>query len=493
MKQRTAFRIVMLACITIMIAGLLAQNLASSAAARATSETAQAREQKEEVNGSFSIQVLDRGVWKAAGTLSYGRNIVQKQLDVAGLGGLGQTQVRIAHTGPTAAHIDQVLLGSAAPEQVEGAAEPPALALKKLASRDYDVVDAQHRSFVLHFADTDGGTPPTLSLSARIEPEHIPQDPFQFPGVNTFKEVEKFVFYSYALNSNRGTLTLNGELNDEELGTPFFKEYSVPGTGHPPADTCGWVFNDDHYLYVAIDFASDNTMDGTKDYAAVYVRTDKGVRTFKVSVPEQEWGTPGFTYTPRVAYQHKVYEFRIPLEDMGLSRASNSVSLELGFAAYGTSAPSMTTNPATNVGSASATLNGVAAHGGNNVVGVWFEWGTTSGGPYPNTHSLIPPDPNITSGSRTFTYDVTGLSSNTTYYYRIGGEDAYHSPNYGAEQSFTTGGDVGGLAFFVDEEASPQQPGIPPVGVALALVAGLLTVSGGVWLAQRKRNQKHQD
>jgi uncharacterized GH25 family protein len=68
----------MLACITIMIAGLLAQNLASSAAARATSETAQAREQKEEVNGSFSIQVLDRGVWKAAGTLSYGRNIWTK-------------------------------------------------------------------------------------------------------------------------------------------------------------------------------------------------------------------------------------------------------------------------------------------------------------------------------------------------------------------------------------------------------------------------------
>ena len=47
---------------------------------------------------------------------------------------------------------------------------------------------------------------------------------------------------------------------------------------------------------------ADNTMDGGKDYAKVYVNTPEGLRMFKASVPEQRWGRPGFTYTERVAY-----------------------------------------------------------------------------------------------------------------------------------------------------------------------------------------------
>jgi len=33
---------------------------------------------------------------------------------------------------------------------------------------------------------------------------------------------EGSVFYTYRLGANEGTLTLDGELNDEELGRPFF-------------------------------------------------------------------------------------------------------------------------------------------------------------------------------------------------------------------------------------------------------------------------------
>jgi hypothetical protein len=58
------------------------------------------------------------------------------------------------------------------------------------------------------------------------------------------------------------------------------------------------------------------------------------VREFRVNVADTRWGEPRFTYTPRVRYQHKVYDFVIPLSEFGDAR-----SLDLAFAAYGTAAP----------------------------------------------------------------------------------------------------------------------------------------------------------
>lgn len=121
--------------------------------------------------------------------------------------------------------------------------------------------------------------------------------------------------------------------------TPFFKEYSVTGTGHPSGFTYGWVRNDTQSLYVTIDFTPDDTMDGDKDYARVYVKTERGIRDFKVSVPETKWGRPDFTYTDKVAYQHKVYDFAIPLEEIGVKDLDTQRELLLAFAAYGTAGP----------------------------------------------------------------------------------------------------------------------------------------------------------
>lgn len=63
-----------------------------------------------------------------------------------------------------------------------------------------------------------------------------------------------------------------------------------------------------------------------------------GVKEFKVSVPEAKWGITGFTYTDKVKCQHKVYEFKIPLEDAGMDTLQPGDKLELAFAAYGTMA-----------------------------------------------------------------------------------------------------------------------------------------------------------
>jgi len=69
-----------------------------------------------------------------------------------------------------------------------------------------------------------------------------------------------------------------------------------------------------------MDFTSDNTMDGNEDYTKVYVKTADGLKEFKASMNERKWGVPGFTFTDRVSYQHKVYEYAIPLHELGIGR-----------------------------------------------------------------------------------------------------------------------------------------------------------------------------
>ena len=56
-------------------------------------------------------------------------------------------------------------------------------------------------------------------------------------------------------------------------------------------------------------------------------------------MPETKWGNADFTYTDKVPYQHKVYEFAIPLKEIGITDSKNADELKLAFAAYGTAAP----------------------------------------------------------------------------------------------------------------------------------------------------------
>jgi uncharacterized delta-60 repeat protein/uncharacterized repeat protein (TIGR01451 family) len=291
-----------------------------------------------EYNGEFVVAVLVDGVWQEVGGLGYDQFPAEERLGLDGLDLAGEVKIRVGHAGDTAAHIDSILLDGRPPHSVLGASEDTALALKKLASRDCDLIDAQGRVLVLTFDAQAGAS--VFSLVARIDPEHIPETPYQFPLENLYETMsEDSAFYTYIWDSQPGTLEVDGDINDEDLRTPFFKEFIEPGTGHPSAFIYGWVWNDDQRLYVAIDFVSDNTMDGDADYTTVYVKVPAGLRAFKVSVPEQTWGLPGFVYTERAVYQHKVYEFAIPLAEIGLAAPESGQPLDLAFAAYGTAGP----------------------------------------------------------------------------------------------------------------------------------------------------------
>ena len=283
--------------------------------------------EKMKPNGEFIVYVHKDNAWEKAGSLPYDRFFREKEINLSSqlpvAGSQGEVRIRIVQKGGGAAHIDSVFLGAAAPREVKGVED----GLKKLSKKDFDVIDAFKKEMELAFpAKTKSRT---LKLTARVEATEISKTPFQFPASNLYRDMSLHSeFYSYKLNSG-----------DVDKSKPFFKEFSRTGSGHPSGFTYGWVRNDKDNLYVTIDFTPDNTMDGGKDYAKVYVKTGSGLKEFKVSVPETKWGTPQFRYTDRVSYQHKVYDFKIPFKEIGLNDARNAKELKLAFAAYGTAAP----------------------------------------------------------------------------------------------------------------------------------------------------------
>lgn len=243
----------------------------------------------------------------------------------------GPTRVRLTRRGGGLAHLDAIDLDDAELIAAEG------VELDLATGRDHDVADISEGSTVLTFDGSRDSAPVVLRLVARIEPEVIAKVPFVYPRQNTHHPVSpRSAFFSYALESAASEpWRLDGSLASESLGAPFLRDGSIPvASGHPNAPFFAWVRHDDDSLYVAFDFAADNTMDGLADYAKVHVRHDGRVHTFDVDVEAQRWGQPGFERTDRAAYRHKVYEFEIPFAAFGGS--SSEPRVELAFEAYGT-------------------------------------------------------------------------------------------------------------------------------------------------------------
>ena len=283
----------------------------------------------------FVVAVRTADGWRDAAALTYDQFLTEQRIDLSSFSLAHPVQVRVTHAGDTASHVDRALLGDQAPATVEGTNEEAALALRKLARRDNDLIDVQGKTVTLTYARVPQDA--IFSLVARMEPQIIPKAPFRFPVENAYEVMDSSAaFYTYVLGSQPGSLSIDGNLDGESLAEPFFKVFCEPVTGHPSSHTRGWVRNDERALYVAIDFAADNTMDGAEDYAAVYVDTSSGLRRFEVSVPRKTWGSPGFAYTDAAVYQHKVYEFRIPLVELGLEGSVAGQPLSIAFEAYGT-------------------------------------------------------------------------------------------------------------------------------------------------------------
>ena len=96
-------------------------------------------------------------------------------------------------------------------------------------------------------------------------------------------------------------------------------------------------------------------------------------------------------------------------------------------------APSVVTNDTADVQETSATLNGdITNTGGENADERGFEWGTSLGGPYPNSWT----EPG-SFGTGVFSHTVSGLNSGTMYYFRAKANNSV-GWGYGEEKSFVT-------------------------------------------------------
>lgn len=283
------------------------------------------------INGMFEISIKTKDQWTNAGNLIFGKFQETKEIDLREYLEGDKALIKVTQKGGGAAYLDAVFLDGVAAMKANSS---EGKLLNKLTKEDLDITSVGD-GIILEFPATGGVG--ALSVTGRIENEVISQEPLQFPIINNYKQKNQITdFYSYKLNSNYGKITTDGGLDEIENIEIFAKEYQVPGSGHPAGDTYFWVMNDNENLYVTMDVTPDNTYDGDKDYAKVYVNTSEEIKEYRISVPETKWGNTEFTYTDKVAYEHKVYEFVIPFSEIG----STTDELELAFVVYGTvSAP----------------------------------------------------------------------------------------------------------------------------------------------------------
>ena len=139
-------------------------------------------------------------------------------------------------------------------------------------------------------------------------------------------------------------------------------------------------------------------------------------------------------------------------------------------------APTVTTNEPSNVTNNSATCGGnVTSEGGADVIQRGVCYSTSQA---PTTSNQV-----VTSGTGTgtFTCNLTGLSSNTTYYVRAYAINSVET-SYGAQKSFTTGSGGGGTT-----PVAPTVTTIEPTNVTnnSATCGGNVTSDGGANVIQR--------
>jgi len=134
------------------------------------------------------------------------------------------------------------------------------------------------------------------------------------------------------------------------------------------------------------------------------------------------------TYTLSGLLNNTTYHYRVI--------ATNSTGIAYGedrTLTTGVTAPSVTTNSATSVGGTSATLNGIV-NPNNGSTTVIFEYGLT------NDYGRViaaSQSPVIGTTNVAVNINLTALVPNTTYYYRIVGENS-SGKTYGSAMSFTT-------------------------------------------------------
>ncbi len=187
------------------------------------------------------------------------------------------------------------------------------------------------------------------------------------------------------------------------------------------------------YALITLSDAERNTSATTAQTLLndVFIQTSSANST-KVRMLETSADTGTFIGSIQVASDGGTTEFsRIQVavgDTLTVTYVDEVVTDTALVTAEGTEPPIVNTGSVTNIVSNSVTLNGTVNTQGLATT-AWFEYGVTSGS-YTNTSSTL-------SASWTVSIDINGLSSGTTYYYRLSAQNSAGTA-YGSETSFTT-------------------------------------------------------
>jgi len=272
--------------------------------------------------GSFDILVLENGDWHLHGELNFSDyETLELPLD----NGAGQLKLRLEQHGHDSAFVDYVAV------RKENTTYHPISAinidsstdiLTKVLSPEYDVCDAWESTLEIVW----DSVPENVTLVIRAMEEDLDEahgGPLYYP------YIPRGYTASYTL-VNDGGIAVDGML--KESTEPAFSVFWKPSSPHPDGYTYGRLHGDKDYLYAAIEVTGDNTAN-EGDWGALYVMVDGELKEFRVSCDEAKWGVRGFQYTSSVAYEHRIYEFMIPLSEIN---ALIGDEIQYGFGSYGT-------------------------------------------------------------------------------------------------------------------------------------------------------------
>lgn len=284
---------------------------------------------------SYHVDTWDGSAWVERGVLSYGLHYGEQLLELAPYlpDADGEHKVRIRQSGKEAAHVEHLALLSGG----RARRHPPAAArhlgtgadvLAELRAPDRRVLDLHEAAMEVRWEGLGPGAT-LLALIAREEDlSERRTRPFRFP------EAEDGA-YQVRIDGAGGLVVDGVQDGRDGLGEPLFSAFARPQTGHPHATVSGWVKSDGQRLYAALDFAVDNTRDADADWGAIEVRTAEGWREYRVREGDATWGRVGFGETGGGRYPHKLYEWSVPLAEIG---AAVGDVVEVRFSAYGTAA-----------------------------------------------------------------------------------------------------------------------------------------------------------
>ena len=276
------------------------------------------------LGGSFDVLLLEGASWTYQGELSF-RDYETVELPLSH--GAGTFTLRLTQHGHDSAYVDYVAVkkGDRLYEPVTAMnLDSGANISYKLVAPDYDVCDAWESTLELTWDSVPADTTFVMrAMEEDLGPGH--GSPFYYPLLREGRTL------SYTL-ANDGGIVVDGMLDESQ--EPSFRVFWSPDSPHPEGYTYGWLHADDQYLYAAVEVTADNTAD-EEDWGALFVLVNGELREFRVAPAETAWGQIGFQYTSAVPYEHRIYEFAIPLS---ILNAQIGDALDYGFGAYGTAA-----------------------------------------------------------------------------------------------------------------------------------------------------------